>query len=137
MASAWDGAPKPSTGAYVTLRDGEVFVGRFESVEFVTIPKGQMPNQPNDLTDVPRAVYTDKDGDTTRFDYTNTAAKNGILNLKPEPGTWVYHKREGRATGATYVSWDIREATGNEIPTLGSAQATPKASVPVSEAPPF
>lgn len=125
---AWDNAPEPEGSGvnYVTLNDGDKFVGRVESVELVTIPAGTLPNQPTDLTDVPRVIYTGVDGQTYQFTYTTAVLRNGILRLRPEPGTWVFHHRLGKAKGKNYVNAVVRLAQPHEY----EVSRTPQ---PVSE----
>lgn len=126
---AWDNAPEPEGSGvnFVTLKDGDKFVGRVESVELVTIPKNTLPNQPTDLENVPQVVYTGVDGQTYQFTYTTAVLRNGILRLKPEPGTWVFHHRIGKAPGKSYVNAVVRLAQPNEY------QATSPTAQPVPE----
>lgn len=153
---AWDNAPEPGGPEvnFVSLKDGDKFIGRVESVELITIPAGTLPNQPNDLEDVPEVIYTGRDGVKYSFKYTTAVLRNGILRLKPEPGTWVFHHRIGKATGKNYVNAVVREATPEEVNGYSStpqpapentSYSTPAASTGLSapagpvgdDAPPF
>jgi hypothetical protein len=117
-------------------------VGKVLSVEFITIPAGTMPQQPTDLEDVPLVKYEGTDGQEYEFKYTTAVFRNGILRLKPEVGTWVFHHRIGRNKRG-YVDAVIRVARPEEAD--GSAPVekpkaapveTPKAK-PVDDEPPF
>jgi len=113
---AWDNAPEPGGPEvnFVSLTNtGDEFVGRVESVELITIPKGTLPNQPADLVDIPRVMYTGVDGQEYEFKYTTAVFRNGILRLRPEPGTWVYHKRLAKNPKG-YIDGIIREARPEE-----------------------
>lgn len=136
---AWDNAPEPegSGVTYVTLKDGDKFIGRVESVELVTIPKNTLPQQPTDLTDVPQVVYTGTDGLTYQMTYTTAVMKNAILRLRPEVGTWVFHHRIGKAPGKSYVNAVVREAQPHEYEVSRTAQPVPgneSYTVPATEA---
>lgn len=112
MTSAWNGAPEPEGPEFnfVSLKnEGDEFVGQVKSVELITIPKGTLANQPADLTDIPRVMYTGVDGQEYEFKYTTAVFRNGILRLRPEPGTWVYHKRLDKNPKG-YINAIIREA---------------------------
>jgi hypothetical protein len=113
---AWDNAPEPEGPEvnFVSLKDGDKFIGRVESVELITIPAGTLPAQKDDLHDVPKVIYTGLDGTQYEFKYTTAVFRNGILRLKPEPGTWVFHHRIGQATGKSYVNAVIRLAQPGE-----------------------
>lgn len=130
---AWDNAPEPQGPAvnFVSLKNtGDEFVGRVESVELITIPAGTLPQQPQDLVDVPRVMYTGVDGQTYEFKYTTAVFRNGILRLRPEPGTWVYHKRLAKNPKG-YVDGVIRVARTEEtIP--GGVALAPRASEPAT-----
>jgi len=110
-----------------------------KSVSFETIPAGKFPNQPKDLTGVPVIVYEDRKGNEREFEYVGTVAQNAILNLKPEPGTWVFNHRIGRAAGKTYVDGIYREATTEEVgaPQPAPKSAAPKAAAKVEDEPDF
>lgn len=149
MASKWDQAPD-TTGSgknFVTLKDGDKFVGRVvRDVEFVTIPKDTLPNQPTDLVDVPEVIYEGLDGLEYEFRYTTAVLKNGIIRLgkagKVEIGDWVFHHRIGKATGKNYVNAVIRpataEETGADAPAKAKVQAAPTpAPKPVTDEPDF
>lgn len=136
--SAWDKAPEPTGSGvnFVTLKDGDKFVGKVVSeVEFITIPAGTLPNQPEDLEDVPKIVYEGTDGLTYEFKYTTSVLRNGILKLgkagKVEPGDWIYHHRIGKATGKTYVNAVVRPAKPEEY----NGEPAPKAQVKAPETP--
>lgn len=126
---AWDGAPEPGGPEvnFVSLKDGDTFIGRVESVEIKDIPAGSMPNQPADLVGIPHVIYTGRDGLKYEFKYTTAVLRNGILRLKPEPGTWVYNHRIGKAPGKAYVTGVVREATPEEADgTSRTAQHLPQ-----------
>jgi hypothetical protein len=122
---AWDGAPEAegSGVTFVSLKDGEKFIGRTEKVELITIPAGTLPQQPNDLTDVPQVTYTGVDGLTYQVTYTTAVMKNAILRLRPEIGTWVFHHRIGKAPGKSYVNAVVRAAQPEEYETKRGGQA--------------
>jgi hypothetical protein len=135
---AWDNAPEAEGSGvnFVTLKDGDKFVGRVESVELVTIPKGTLPQQPQDLTDVPQVIYTGVDGQTYQMTYTTAVMKNAILRLRPEIGTWVFHHRIGKAPGKSYVNAVVRAALPHEYEVSRTAQPVPaNDSYTVSSAP--
>lgn len=136
---AWDNAPEAEGSGvnFVTLKDGDKFIGRVESVELVTIPKGTLPQQPADLTDVPQVIYTGVDGQTYQMTYTTAVMKNAILRLRPEIGTWVFHHRIGKAPGKSYVNAVVRAALPQEYETTSkTAQPIPSNdSYTVSSAP--
>jgi hypothetical protein len=126
---AWDNAPEPegSGVTFVSLKDGDQFIGRTEKVELVTIPANTLPQQPVDLVDVPRVTYTGIDGLTYQLTYTTAVMKNAILRLRPEIGTWVFHHRIGKAPGKSYVNAVVREAYPNEYErTSRTAQPVPE-----------
>jgi hypothetical protein len=131
MASAWDKAPEARVQRKVILSDGGTFIGKVKKVEFITIPKGTFNNQPTDLTEVPMITFDDRQGNEREFEYVGTVARNAILNLKPEIGTWVFNKRIGRATGKGYVDGTYREATPEEV---GAPQPAPKSAAPKAAA---
>jgi hypothetical protein len=134
---AWDNAPEPGGPEvnFVSLKDGDKFIGRVESVEIKDIPAGTMPNQPADLVDIPHVLYTGRDGAKYEFKYTTAVLRNGILRLKPEPGTWVFNHRIGKAPGKAYVNGVVREATPEEVngPSV-SAPAPQENRVPSTDA---
>lgn len=145
---SWDNAPEASgpTTLFVSLKDGDKFVGKVLSVEFITIPAGTMPQQPTDLEDVPLVKYEGTDGQEYEFKYTTAVFRNGILRLKPEVGTWVFHHRIGRNKRG-YVDAVIRVARPEELSPGDAAEAklaeikaapvaTPKAK-PVDDEPDF
>jgi hypothetical protein len=149
MTNKWDQAPEPTGSGknFVTLKDGDKFVGQVvQEVEFVTIPAGQLPNQPADLVDIPQVIYRGVDGLEYEFTYTTTVLRNGIIRLgqagNVEIGDWVFHHRIGKATGKTYVSAVIRPATAEETganaPAKAKVQAAPTpAPKPVTDEPDF
>ena len=137
MASAWDGAPEAEGPAvnFVSLKStGDEFVGRVESVELITIPAGTLPQQPQDLPDVPKVIYTGVDGQTYEFKYTTAVFRNGILRLRPEPGTWVYHKRLAKNPKG-YIDGIIRVARAEETVPGGNASYSAPATQPREAAP--
>lgn len=146
---AWDKAPEPEGPAinFVSLKNaGDEFVGRVESVELITIPAGTLPQQPTDLHDVPKVIYTGVDGQEYEFKYTTAVFRNGILRLRPEPGTWVYHKRLQKNPKG-YIDGIIRAAKPEETTPgrVNSSYQTPATSSGLSapagpvgdDAPPF
>src|SRR6476620_3636814 len=136
---AWDNAPEPEGPEFnfVSLsNEGDEFVGRVESVELITIPKGTLPQQPADLHDIPRLMYTGTDGQTYEFKDPTAVFRNGILRLKPEPGTWVYHRR-GAKNPKGYVEGIIREARTEETqPGARTSYSVPAEKVGARTAPP-
>lgn len=136
---AWDNAPEPGGPEinFISLKDGDKFIGRVESVEIKDIPAGSMPNQAADLKDIPHVIYTGRDGAKYEFKYTTAVLRNGILRLKPEPGTWVFNHRFGKAPGKAYINGLVREATPEEVNgTSATAQPVPQNdSYTVSSAP--
>lgn len=139
---AWDNAPEPEGPAvnFVTLKEpGDEFVGRVETVELVTLKADELPqswNQKSDLENVPKIVYTGVDGQTYEFKYTTAVFRNGILRLKPEPGTWVYHKRLQKNPKG-YIDGIIREARPEETTPGGNASySVPAANVGARDVPP-
>lgn len=121
---AWDNAPEPGGPEvnFVSLRAGEKFIGRVESVEIITIPKGTLPNQPADLVDIPQVIYTGVDGQTYEFKYTTAVLRNAILRLKPEPGTWVFNHNLGKNPRG-YNDGVVREARPEEYDPAKQAPA--------------
>lgn len=136
---AWDNAPEPEGSGitYVSLKDGDKFIGRTEKVELVTIPANTLPQQPNDLEDIPQVTYTGIDGLLYQVTYTTAVMKNAILRLRPEIGTWVFHHRIGKAPGKSYVNAVVREAYPQEYErSSNTAQPVPQNdSYTVSSAP--
>lgn len=134
---AWDNAPEPQGPAvnFVNLKNtGDEFVGRVETVELITIPAGTLPQQPQDLVDIPKVIYTGVDGQTYEFKYTTAVFRNGILRLRPEPGTWVYHRRLAKNPKG-YVDGIIREARAEETVAGGATATTPRTAAPVEQKP--
>lgn len=138
---AWDNAPEPegSGVTYVSLKDGDKFVGRTEKVELVTIPANTLPQQPQALEEIPQVTYTGVDGLTYQLTYTTAVMKNAILRLRPEIGTWVFHHRIGKAPGKSYVNAVVREARPEEYERSSkTAQPVPESAsytVPAKEEP--
>jgi hypothetical protein len=139
MTSAWNGAPEPEGPEFnfVSLKnEGDEFVGQVKSVELITIPKGTLPQQPTDLHDIPRVMYTGVDGQEYEFKYTTAVFRNGILRLRPEPGTWVYHRRGGKNPKG-YIDGVVREARPEETtPGARTTYSAPAESVGAREVAP-
>lgn len=133
---AWDNAPEPEgpEANFVSLKDGDTFVGQVQSVELITIPAGTLPNQPKDLEDIPKVMYLGVDGRTWEFKYTTAVLRNGILRLRPEVGTWVYHHRIGKSPGKTYVDAVVREAHPEEYNRTSGPAPAPQAQAPAAPA---
>lgn len=139
MTNPWENAPEPEGPAvnFVSLKDGDKFIGRVESVEIKDIPAGSMPNQPSDLVNIPHVIYTGVDGQTYEFKYTTAVLRNGILRLKPNIGEWVFNHRIGKPAGKAYVMGVVRLAEPHEYERNSStAQPVPEnTSYTVSSAP--